>query len=212
MVDFEIGKREHNKVEMKLNILKAFIKAMESDNLNDIKVEEVCKSIHVSKVTFFNYFSSKEEVVEYFIQLWQFEMAYDIGEKKLSGKETILYLLENVSLHPSVKSIMSALTVFFAKIECYRPTRLSDYELFLYNKKAYELGYKSTPLYEIILKAVNQLCLKENKRDILVTNIMSGFYGIPLVSSLGFGENLSQMYKDYINNLIDKEISYDTNQ
>lgn len=203
MVEIEIGKREHNKVVMKQNILQAFIGAMEEKSLHEINIEEVCTNINISKVTFFNYFSSKEEVVDYFIQLWQFEISHDLGEYGLKGRQALDYLFDNVASHPSVNSIMAALTVYFAKVECYKATHVSDYELYMYHRSAFEKGYRSTPLYQIFNKAVDDLGVRKDQGHVIITNIMSGFYGIPLVARLGFGKDLKQMYRDFLDSLLD---------
>lgn len=171
---------------------------MASKQLHDLNIEDICKSINISKVTFFNYFKSKEEVVEYFIQLWQYEMAYMISEKDLKGLDTLYFLYDQVSSHPSSQSIMSALTAYFIKIDCYQPTSVSDYELYIYSPEPYTKGFRSVQLYEIVLKAIQEMQVSQDQGHMIMTHFMSGFYGIPLISKLGFGQNMQDMFHQYL--------------
>jgi len=45
MGELNVGKREHNKVTTKLQIMEAFIEAVEHHPLDDLKVEDLCKKI-----------------------------------------------------------------------------------------------------------------------------------------------------------------------
>lgn len=205
----QVGKRAHNKATMKLEILTAFLKEMETAKLSELNIEEVCKKIGISKVTFFNYFGSKEEVVEYFIQLWQYEMNYELIERKLSGQNAIRFLFNNVSEHPSASSIMSALISFFLKVDCYEPTTVTDYELYIYNEQAYLKGYRSKQLYAIVSQAIREMNVGEEESRSIMNNIISGFYGIPFIINLGFGKDLKGMYQQYLNTFLPKEANYE---
>ncbi len=198
MLEIQVGKREHNKVIQKMKILDGFLKAMSHHPLHTLRIEDVCGDIGVSKVTFFNYFKSKEEVVEYFIQLWQFEMAYEIGEENLKGKRAITLLFDRVSEHPAGQEIMNALMAFFVKVRCYVPTEVSDYELYTYNKQAYLAGYRSKPLFLILSDATKDLPISAEEEKTFVMNVVSGFYGIPFVVGLGFGQELKEAYHSFL--------------
>jgi AcrR family transcriptional regulator len=202
MLKFDVGKREHNKVMFKLNIMETFLGSMADKKLNDLNVEEVCKKIGISKVTFFNYFKSKEEVVEYFIQLWQFEMAYEINKQQLKGADVLYFLFDNVSEHPAGHSIILALVSFFIKVECYIPTQVSDYELYIYNEEAYLKGHRSVALLTLIKDAVSEFDISDSEQEVLIKNVISGFYGIPFVFGLGFSGDLKQMYHDFLESLL----------
>lgn len=202
MYSFNVGKREHNKAVQKLAILEAFIKHMAKCRLHEINVEEVCKEIGISKVTFFNYFKSKDEIVEYFILLWNYQMHYEISENNLRGKQALYHYFDRVSEHESVMSIMTALIAFFSKVTCYKPTYISDYELFLYNEKAYHKGYRNKKIHDIFYETLEEMGYKTGQIGPLLTNIMSGFYGIAFVKGLGYGENLKDSYRDFLDTIL----------
>jgi len=201
IVEFNVGKREQNRAQLKLKIMETFIENMRKVLLHDLNVEEVSRQIGISKVTFFNYFHTKEEVIEYYIQLWQFKMAYEIHVRKLKGKKAVYFLFDSVSEHPSADAIMNALWAYFIKTDCYMPTLLSEYELYLYHEQAYLQGFRSVPLNELIEEALHELGLSDEKEQILSTNLISGFYGIPFVHKLGQGRDLKKMYHAYLDAL-----------
>lgn len=202
MLELNVGRREQNRVLQKLKILDAFLDAMTNQKLHELNIEDVCKTIDISKVTFFNYFKTKEEVVEYFIQLWQFEVSFEIGKSGLKGEESLYFIVDNVSNHPAGQSIILALTAFFIKTDSYVPTQVSEYELYVYNEKAYLEGYRSVPLYNLLKVAIDELGITGQAQNVLVANFMCGFYGVPLVYGLGLGQSLNQMYHDHLANIL----------
>ncbi len=209
MLTFEISKREEKKAKQKLHILSVFLKEMESNRLTDLHIDQVCQIIGISKVTFFNYFNSKEEIALYFIQLWQYEMNYEIKERDLKGRDIIIYLFTKVSSHPSASSIMNALMTHFLKIKTFIPMEVSDYEFYLYNEKAYTRGYRGIQLYDMVGQAIGQMGLDQEAGNHVMTHIMSGFYGIPFIQNLGFGHSMENMYLEYLNKILPEEVSYE---
>lgn len=202
MLAFKVSKREHNTAVLKLKILEAFLDAMSDSLLHDIPVDEVCHRIGISKVTFFNYFKTKESVIDYFIQLWQYEMAYMISEKKLMGREALNYLFANVSHHKSANAIIFALMAYFIKTECYVPSAVTEYELYCYHREAYIKGYRHVKFYDIIRKAVLEIETDPQLQTEMIRNVMCGFYGIPFVMKIGFGSNLNDAYHQYLNTIL----------
>lgn len=202
MLAFNVSKREHNTATLKLKILNAFLDAMSIKLLHDIPVEEVCHQVGISKVTFFNYFKTKESIIDYFIQLWQYDMAYMISEKKLEGKDALFYLFESVSQHKSAHAIIFALTAYFIKTECYIPSPITDYELYCFNSDAYVKGYRHVKFYDIIRKAVLEIEADPQLQPEMIRHVMCGFYGIPFVMKIGFGNNLNDAYRQYLNTIL----------
>ena len=63
----EFGKREMNKAKHRLSIMDQCIQELESKELHEVKITDICDKIGISKVTFFSYFSSKEQVIELYV-------------------------------------------------------------------------------------------------------------------------------------------------
>jgi hypothetical protein len=192
-MEFKIGKRDKQKAEQKLNIMNAFLSEMEMTALHDIKIESICHRLGISKVTFFNYFSSKEQVVEYFILLWQFKLSYKLDQSRVSNKEKLYMIFDYVCEHPAAINIMNALMMFFIKIDCYQPIDITDYELYMFDDKAYLMGYKP-----LMIKTMFE-AYSESKNQAKV--LLSGFYGIPFLAGV-YRENLRQSFDSFLLELI----------
>lgn len=205
MLDYQVSLREKKRVALKFQILDAFIEALATKQIHEINIADLCKQIKTTKVTFFNYFRSKEEVVEYFIQLWQYDMGYQIEKGQLVGRAALFYLFDQVGGHPSGRTIMLALMAYFLKTEDYCPSRVSDYELYCYNQDAYIQGYRQVTIYEMVKRAVQEMQVEPRKQQQMTTNIISGFYGVPFLSKLNYGIQLQAMYRDYLEAILPKE-------
>lgn len=201
MLEFDIGKREKQKAQTKLKIMKTFIKAMAGHPLNDLNIEDLCKEIGISKVTFFKYFRSKEEVVEYFILLWQYDMVYDINQKHLQGKEAIRYIFDNVSDHPSGHQIMIAIISYALKSTSATHMTISPYEYYLHNEGAYSANTDILSLDQILFRALETPSRSEAERLSLTQTLIAGFYGIPVIINLKASGSLKTTYRDLIESL-----------
>lgn len=197
-----VGKREEKKAIQKLAIMTGFLEAMVSSELHQLKIEDVCKTIGTSKVTFFNYFDSKEQVVEYFIQLWQYDLSYTLDKRELIGSKLIFAIFDHVSEHPAAQQIMNALMGFFIKNDCYEANRISDYEFYLYNEDAYTKGYRGTSLNTLIEKGLIEQNLEEAEKKVMVNIIISGFYGIAFNQNLGLGSDLKSSYHQFLRRVL----------
>jgi len=77
--------------------------------------------------------------------------------------------------------------------------------LYSYHEVAYLRGYRSKPLLKFIQDSVSEMNVSSNEGQVLVMNIMNGFYGVPFVLGLGFGQNLEHAYHDYLSAILPKE-------
>ncbi|PIY82366.1 MAG: hypothetical protein COX96_00690 [Candidatus Omnitrophica bacterium CG_4_10_14_0_2_um_filter_44_9] len=65
----EYSLREKKHARTKIAIMNAFIKRLEKTRFDDISIREICKSVEVSEGTFFNYFSEKIDIINYYSHL-----------------------------------------------------------------------------------------------------------------------------------------------
>ena len=72
-----------------------------SENFDAIKVTDLCEEVEISKVTFFKYFNSKEELLRYYFRVWCLQIGVDLHSKPKKGIEGIHFIFEEVhkSLH-----------------------------------------------------------------------------------------------------------------
>ncbi|WP_028855381.1 TetR/AcrR family transcriptional regulator [Psychrilyobacter atlanticus] len=204
MINMKIGKREHKRVIQKMEIMNGFLDAMEISDLHLIKIEDICKTIGISKVTFFNYFQSKEQVIEYFIKLWQYDLSFKLDIEGLVGSKVIYGIFDHVSGHPAGQQIMNTLMEFFIKVKLYDPVIISDYELYIYNEEAYKKGYRETSLTRLIQKGLREKKLDANKETALINIIISGFYGTSFIQNLGLGSDFKSSYHEFLNHVLNE--------
>ena len=69
MKEKEYSLREKKHAKTKIAIMNAFIKRLEKTPFQDISIRKICKSVEVSGGTFFNYFSEKIDIINYYAHL-----------------------------------------------------------------------------------------------------------------------------------------------
>lgn len=63
-----VGRRERKKEETKTSIINSAIKHFQSQGYDATTMEQIAEEVDISKVTLYNYFSSKEAIVSEFFQ------------------------------------------------------------------------------------------------------------------------------------------------
>lgn len=81
----KINLRELKKAKTKLLLLHTTIELAGNDETMELHVEKICERAEVSKVTFFNYFSQKEDLFSYFMAIWGFHRAVEQELKPVIG-------------------------------------------------------------------------------------------------------------------------------
>ncbi len=187
-----VGKREHKKALLKINIMATFVKAMITTPLDDLRIEDLCQEIGISKVTFFNYFSSKEQIIEYFIYKWQYDLCLELSDESLKGIDAIRRIYHSVADHPAADNIMTTLMKFYLTHPEFERIQVTDYEYYLFNEKAFTRGIINKDLPEIFAEALQDHAVADCKVNILVMNLISGFYGVAFVSHIMNGAGNKQ--------------------
>ncbi|GAA5041322.1 hypothetical protein GCM10011506_42910 [Marivirga lumbricoides] len=94
MVKEEFSVRDRKAAKLKLLILSHTKELLVRKNFNDIHVTEICKSVGISKVTFFRYFPQKEDILLYGMRIWAFETSIKIKDKALEGLKAVTFIFE----------------------------------------------------------------------------------------------------------------------
>ena len=94
---FIVGTRDQKSAQIKTMVYKAFIAMASKSRYEDVYVKHICEKVNISKVTFFKYFSQKEEVLRYFFRVWCLQRAIEYKQTPLSGRESINHLFEMMS-------------------------------------------------------------------------------------------------------------------
>ncbi|GIP37198.1 hypothetical protein J31TS4_04780 [Paenibacillus sp. J31TS4] len=109
--------RERKKAKAKLAVYQAGIALIGQNGFRSVSVEEICRQAEVSKVTFFNFFPRKEDLLVYFMRVWLTERVLELEEEPLRGVAAFRHLLVKVhecsqtepGLMPSLISLLAEL-------------------------------------------------------------------------------------------------------
>lgn len=111
------SKRERKTAENKQAIIRSLLIKMEKEDINDIKISDLCKDSGVSPASFYNYFPQKSDMLIYYIQLWSIETIWKA--KNIEGKSGLSVIEEvfkstakEIVEHPN---IMAEIISFQAK-------------------------------------------------------------------------------------------------
>lgn len=181
-MEHKLSLRERKKYLTMSSILKEFIHSLEEQNFHEILIEDVCNKANISKVTFFRYFHSKEEVLDYFVLRWCFQRTLEIYSNAYRGWEGIQKVFQSAAEIPNAEKILVSLLHYYSKLK-EKPTKkqLSEYERYVIaNGQTEGLGIQILSLREIILHYLMQITeLDESKQLIVADHLMTLLYGIP---------------------------------
>jgi len=95
----DIPLRERKQAKTRLAIYDACIRALKTKRLADIKVEEICEEVEISRGTFFTYFPKKQDVIIYATRLWSIKIGWVASQtpQKELGIAFIEYIFNNLS-------------------------------------------------------------------------------------------------------------------
>jgi len=102
----KIPLRERKYAQTKVAILNAVVEQLMEKRLKDISIKDVCESIPISEVTFYNYFPKKTDVVIYIVELWQVEISWHL--QKWESQKTNLEVIESFFEQTALKTKMNA--------------------------------------------------------------------------------------------------------
>ena len=145
---------------MEYSIINYFIEQLHAKNINQISVVEIPKAIGISRVTFYNYFKSKEDIIEIILEkiLFQFD--------KLQ-KQNLPYL-NNVDMTNAeeIKNILYANTLeillFFEENKKYIRVLLKSTDIVRFMDILHSTYYNHflVALPELLSKKFDELTLK----------------------------------------------------
>ncbi len=86
--------RERKAAQTRAAIIASLHKRLATTPLADITVDEIAADANISRVTFHNYFPTKEQAVDFLFVCWKLEVTANVVAKKLRGVRAILELFE----------------------------------------------------------------------------------------------------------------------
>jgi AcrR family transcriptional regulator len=89
--------RREKAARLKISILEQTLRLVGRKSFDDLHVEDICAKVKISKVTFFNYFPQKEDVLLYYFRIWCLHRAVELRDKPREGVAGMYYLFEKLS-------------------------------------------------------------------------------------------------------------------
>ena len=188
--------RERKYATQKLKILDAFDEKLKAKSLADISVKEIAYELEISEMTFFNYFSSKKEVLIYFIELWSLEM-----QLLIDGKEPIesIYLIfektaktieDNPNLFMEIVSAMALYGVAKKDIKISKAERILRF--------GSDTDYVVGGFKELLMPLLKKMGLEENQKRVIYTSLHNTCFSTPLLMKCPNFGSLKERYFEQI--------------
>jgi len=89
--------RKYKAARLKLDVLEQAVRLIGKKPYQDLHVADICRRVKVSKVTFFNYFPSKEDLLMYWHRVWLYTCMAEMHSKPKSGLAGISYLADSLA-------------------------------------------------------------------------------------------------------------------
>lgn len=89
--------RKLKAAQIKTGVYKALIKLINKRRFKDIYIEQICKESGISKVTFFKYFPRKEDVLLYYMRVWNIKLLIKLMDRPKEGREGLYFLFDEMA-------------------------------------------------------------------------------------------------------------------
>ena len=203
----EFSLRERKYAQTKSDLLHAALAALDHKTLDEISVREICEAVPVSASTFFNYFSTKRDVLAYYLQIWMVRVRVrvrNVIEETESGIRAVEAIFDEtaqmVSPHPRV---MCELVAYYAVgIPQEGPPPLTGAELALHFPHLRAAPRESTDLYDLLGEGLRRAVAREelpHKTDTLsVLVILMNIFFATFVTARQLGvdpEEIDRLYR-----------------
>ncbi|GEM_PF-2253146 len=195
--------RERKKYQTMSSILDEFLRSLEHHHFHEILIDDICDKVSISKVTFFRYFSSKEEVLEYFIMRWCYQQSLEISNKTYKGLDGIHHVFQSAAKLPNAEKIIISLIHYYTRLKTQQieVKKLSEYERYVISDSSTEgLQVNLLNLPDILFHYLGQISGLEEEKTYYVEQLLLLFYGIPLQRHIQLMESkpLSDIYREQI--------------
>jgi len=91
-----IGLRERKAAATRAALANAVYERLQERSLGDITVEECAADANVSRMTFFNYFPTKERALDFWLARWNYELSSLTLRQNVSGVRAILQIFDEM--------------------------------------------------------------------------------------------------------------------
>ncbi len=178
----EFPLRERKRARLRLSLLEGLLALLAERDLGQISVEQLCERADTNKVTFFQHFIHKEQLLDYFVCRWQYDRSQELESGKYSGAEGLRAVFHSVAENPFGLKVMVSLASYYTRLR-EKPVMpdVSDCEYWMFNASAYEAGVKARGLNDLFLHYMSQIpSIAPERRRELLEDLVVLFYGVPV--------------------------------
>lgn len=192
------SKREKKAALIKFKALEYVLNESKRKNFEDIQVVDICKYVGISKVTFFKYFTRKEDLLLYYKSILTLRLIIMLTQKNLEGMPALNLLIHQFanefSERPSV--VIGVINYLTKSVNHVSPMRVKQSERILFFPEAESLKYEMISLNELVEQQMldvvfkKQSALSANSRQ-LTEVFLSTLYGALLLCRMNDSEHVS---------------------
>lgn len=195
------GKRIIKKSQLKMALLQHMIDSLEGHVFDEVKVQYWCEKAQISEVTFFKYFEKKEELLQFYMQVWNYNRELRIQkEGRSSGLEGIRAIFDDISETKYAINILNSLSTFIGRSkEPPKKLILTDCDRWLLNNTEIIEPLQLEDQFRLHLSEAVKEGILENDlgNEKLILLLSSLFYGTPLIAH-ATGYMLKELYRNHL--------------
>lgn len=205
------GLREIKRARLKLALLQAAIRQMgqHRGGLVDLPVEAICGEVEVSRVTFFNYFPHKADLLNYFLRVWCLERAVEQMRTPLHGLRALERIFLRGAEAREASAVFLNLIGWIASLSAPPPTiEITDAERFvLYPEDPRVADVQIPHLRDLMAqhtteaRSSGEIKSRLPERD-LVALFLTVLYGAPLALHVSGEKDLHKRYRVHFQLLV----------
>lgn len=193
--------RELKKAKNKIALYEASMSLIEAQVFRDVMLDDICRVAEVSRVTFFNLFRKKEELLLYYMRVWLTDKIIDIKEQQLRGFDAVRHLFGCVADQASEKpGIMPSLIAFLVEMKMHpEMPKLSQAEIQLLFPGHEKLGSESPNMFALFEQCISEAHQDGTLKDGIsipeaIQFLFTVFYGAFLTSQLYASKDIRSFY------------------
>jgi len=205
MLHSDISLRELKKAKTKIALYEACLSLIEDKMFREVMLDDICRKAEVSRVTFFNFFQRKEDLLIYFMRIWLTERIIEIETEQKRGFAAIRHLLNKVAQQTEEKpGLMPSLISFLVEMKMHPcMPELSEAEIRLLFSGHEEVGAKTPDMHQLFHRCMSEAVMngelkKEFTAETAVKVLFTVFYGAFLTAQLYGSSNIADFYESHL--------------
>lgn len=93
------GLRARKAADLKIRLVDLLTEELEHKGFHEVRVEDLCERVMISKVTFFRYFPTKDSLLWYHDSVWTYRVKAECLLKGLEGVDALRFLFRDMAWH-----------------------------------------------------------------------------------------------------------------